>query len=70
MICPYRNSTLIIIDTTEEKDGKNIHTHREDYFEAQCKKEDCGAWYNGKCNRRGLYKNIKINQKNRFVRKN
>lgn len=50
MICPYRLSTVVIIDTNEEKEGKSTSTHREDYFEQQCKKEECGAWYNGKCN--------------------
>lgn len=50
MICPYRMSTLVIVDTSEEKNNKSTHTHREDYFEALCQKEECGAWYNGKCN--------------------
>ena len=44
MICPYRLSTVIITDTSKEKDNNRIFTRREDYFEALCKREDCGAW--------------------------
>jgi len=50
MICPYRKQSLIVTETREEKEEKEIHTYREDYFEALCREEECGAWYNGKCN--------------------
>lgn len=51
MICPYRLSTVITNDTSEEKDNKRFFTRREDYFEAICQQENCGAWdkENNKC---------------------
>ncbi len=53
MICPYRLQTVIQTDTNEEKNNKYIHVHREDYIEQICKKEECGAWNEGKCTYRG-----------------
>lgn len=50
MKCPYRLRTIVITNVTEEKNNKNIHMHREDYFECICEEENCAAWENGRCN--------------------
>ena len=51
MICPYRISTIITSDISEEKDNKRIFTRREEFYECICVKENCGAWdkENNKC---------------------
>lgn len=52
MFCPYvRNgymrTTLIKYDENENENGSYI---AENYTNAECVKEQCGVWYDGKCN--------------------
>lgn len=51
MFCPYVRKTytrLAIVHYNEDsiEDGSVIH---EKYTNEECKKEKCGAWYEGRC---------------------
>lgn len=51
MICPYLTKSEI----TRQKED-DITTTATQYFQAECKKEHCGAWYNGHCDYNGFSK--------------
>jgi len=52
MFCPYVRKTCtritkIAYNDQESENGSIVH---EMYTNAECKKEECGAWYDGRCN--------------------
>ena len=51
MFCPYVLKTYIKA-TIIDNDGNGNecgHIISEQYIHEDCKKEECGAWYKGKC---------------------
>ena len=55
MFCPYVRSvytraTMIDYDEDNIEVGSIIS---EQYVNAECKKEECGAWYEGRCRYNG-----------------
>lgn len=51
MFCPYvrktfTRATIIHYNNDDIEDGSVVH---EIYTNAECKKEECGAWNDGKC---------------------
>ncbi len=51
MMCPY----IIKSEVTRQKED-DITVTATQYFQAECKKEHCGAWYNGHCDYNGFAK--------------
>ncbi len=55
MLCPYvrkyyTRTTLIDYDDENIEKGSIIS---EQYINERCKKEECGAWYDGRCRYNG-----------------
>ena len=51
MICPYRKSRHIYEKQLNFPDDKGYeYTFREDHLYEECRKEECGAWCENKCN--------------------
>ncbi len=49
MICPY----LTKLDITQQSE-EDVTTTATRYYQAECKKANCGAWYNGHCDYNGF----------------
>ena len=51
-MCPYlRNSYVRIAFISYDQDGNEVGSVlSENYLNAECQREKCGAWYDGKCN--------------------
>lgn len=55
MICPYTVDTVEVKQYRYEYDDNNLTTFVEEIYktkrtEHDCKKTNCGAWADGKCN--------------------
>ncbi len=52
MFCPYIQSTFIrtTLISYNNAGNENGSVISENYINKECKKEQCGAWYKGKCN--------------------
>ena len=51
-MCPYlRNSYVRIAFISYDQDGNEVGSVlSENYLNAECQREKCGVWYDGKCN--------------------
>ncbi len=49
MICPYLTKSEL---TRQRED--DITTTATQYYQAECKREHCGAWYKGHCDYNGF----------------
>ena len=58
MLCPYLLKTETHIEMWEQKPDENgvvengITVRKQEYVYSECQKENCGAYYDGKCNYR------------------
>lgn len=52
MFCPYIRSSCsrIAVISYNQEGNENGSILTEHYANMDCKKEECGAWYMGKCN--------------------